>query len=168
MQTNARKKFLIKEAQKAAIRAAVQHNQYKSAKTGPDPDFHHQWRKELEEIGEGFMSAAEYPLASYLKDVEKLAKSLQEKQPKINISHAQKSLGLYLKYLWCLEGTAVPPACPLDRAVLEAGEIEGVKWTALTSMDQFTQVLRQLQDFSKNLAEWELGLFNQIQSGQNR
>ena len=168
MQKNARKRFLIKEAQKAAIRAAVQHNRYKPATTGPDPDFHHQWRMELEEIGEGFLSASEYPLASYLKDVEKLAKSLQEKQPGINISHAQKSLGLYLKYLWCLEGTVVPPACPLDRAVLEAGKIDGVNWTALVSMDQFTQVLRQLQDFSKNLAEWELGLFNKIQSRQNQ
>lgn len=34
------------------------------------------------------------------------------------IAQAQKSLSVYLKHMWCLGKTQIPPVCPIDRTVL--------------------------------------------------
>jgi hypothetical protein len=168
MQNSEQRNFLLKEARKASIRAAVQHNRYKSEQTGIDKEFHNQWREELQKTGEAFEVATCYPLESYLEDVVRLATKLQVKNPGINISHAQKSLGLYLKYLWCVGGVKEPPACPIDRAVLEAARIEVLNWTEITSLDVLRKVLSNLEDYLTNLqisgglAQWELRTFNSL------
>ena len=36
----------------------------------------------------------------------------------IRIAQCQKSLSLYLKYLWCYGLIETPPVCPIDRVIL--------------------------------------------------
>lgn len=39
--------------------------------------------------------------------------------PGFRVSHAQKSLSVYLKHLWCIGFIVEPPSCPVDRIILE-------------------------------------------------
>jgi hypothetical protein len=82
------------------------------------------------------------------------------------IAHAQKSLALYLKHLWCRGDLAMPPACPVDRLMLTHAKAPyGLRtWTTTNDVVRYRQQLECLRTAAngKELAVWELVEFNRI------
>lgn len=79
------------------------------------------------------------------------------------ISHAQKSLSVYLKYLWCTDAIVEPPTCPIDAIVLRKASINNVTWTTMNHINELIEVTNQVKELansqSKTLAKWELLVF---------
>lgn len=93
----------------------------------------------------------------------------------IKLAHAQKSLSLFLKYLWCLSLRHTPVACPIDRKILsiakeqENDSVRKIKvrnWTELDldNKDQYLYILEALERWSgtESIAEKELVAWNSI------
>jgi hypothetical protein len=89
--------------------------------------------------------------------------------PGFRIAHAQKSLSVMLKHLWCNDEMEEPPCCPVDRLILVIAGAKGTaaKWTDLDTLDAYHQKLGRLLAASLSfsiqpisLAQWELLLFN--------
>ena len=82
------------------------------------------------------------------------------------IAHAQKSLALYLKHLWCRGDLAMPPACPVDRLMLTHAKAPyGLRtWTSTNDVARYRLQLECLRTAAngKALAVWELVEFNRI------
>ena len=76
------------------------------------------------------------------------------------ISHAQKSLSVYLKHLWCMGIIAMPPECPVDRVVLRKAGATG-SWTRVGTLDEHRSMIAALEQCAgdASLAEWELLVF---------
>lgn len=83
------------------------------------------------------------------------------------ISHAQKSLAVFLKHLWCIHRDTVPPPpqCPVDRMILaEAMAPLALRsWTKVDSIDhhrrQIACLRKQSEAAGVPLAHWELKHF---------
>jgi hypothetical protein len=89
--------------------------------------------------------------------------------PGFRIAHAQKSLSVMLKHLWCNDGMEEPPCCPVDRRILMIAGAKGTtaKWTDLDNLDSYHEKLERLHTASLrfpiqpiSLAQWELLTFN--------
>lgn len=80
----------------------------------------------------------------------------------LRIGTAQKLLNLFLKYLWCLGVIKMPPHCPFDGVVINALELDDVKWTKLDDITEYNELVKHARAVAKDkpLAEWELELFN--------
>ncbi|WP_138485388.1 hypothetical protein [Dyadobacter bucti] len=83
------------------------------------------------------------------------------------ISHAQKSLSVYLKHLWCMRLSLVPPRCPVDRQILKvAGAPQNmIPWTEVDDIKIYRghcNLLAQKANVEKfeNVACWELVKFS--------
>ncbi len=69
------------------------------------------------------------------------------------LAHAQISLSVYLKHMWCMNKFATPPVCPISKKIL------GRDCEYVHTIDQYD---RDLEDVKKKrsseegLAEWEL------------
>jgi hypothetical protein len=61
------------------------------------------------------------------------------------VAHAQKSLSLVLKHLWChqkLPQGTEPPGCPIDRIILDrAKRGHGITWTTISTMEGYRSAL---------------------------
>jgi len=85
------------------------------------------------------------------------------------LSHAQKSLSVYCKHLWCMCKMGEPATCPVDRGILRAvyPRQDVPLWTEVDKIDTHKEQLRRLQDGAdakgQSLAVWELLTF---QAGQ--
>jgi len=85
---------------------------------------------------------------------------------RFRIGIAQKSLNLYLKYLWCLDKIPMPPHCPFDFRIiaklpLTDHQKKDLQWTELDSLDDYQALVDAGLEKIKNtryasLAEWEL------------
>ena len=100
----------------------------------------------------------------------------------IRVAQCQKSLSVYLKWLWCLgELEFEPPVCPIDRYVLaECRRLTGSKdekrlidsvnanggWGALNDFEVYEQLIKVVinvaSDKGKTVAAWELETFNNL------
>ena len=103
----------------------------------------------------------------------------------IRIAQCQKSLSVYLKWLWCLGILKhEPPVCPIDRNVLSScykklDRKNGQKyrkliidtnkaggWGQINDMNEYKKLVKVTQILSEREgmtpAEWELGLFNDV------
>lgn len=127
-----------------------------------------QWRDELVRLAEAY--GRPHPLGRFLEDVESLRASMNAAFPHkvfrqgFRVSHAQKSLAIYLKHLWCLGRVPAPPACPIDRAVLRLVAPDAIPpWTKVDSMDDHARMLEWAatvaQGAGMGLAEWEVVAF---------
>jgi len=69
---------------------------------------------------------------------------------------SQKALNLYLKFLWRLGKSGVPPHCPVDGNVLEAAGIIG-SWTKSDSEKEYFGWINDIRKKTArlSLAEWE-------------
>ena len=82
--------------------------------------------------------------------------------PGFRISHAQKSLSLFLKHYWCHNHIDEPPACPVDRMMLTEAKAPYSKrtWTSVNTMDGYREQLGYLEkagnDDGETVAVWEL------------
>lgn len=78
------------------------------------------------------------------------------------ISHAQKSIAVALKHLWCLDQAATPPQCPVDSIVLRAAGLHypHTRWAYVNSIAEhriLVSHLRQAADLrGLEVAVWEL------------
>jgi hypothetical protein len=82
--------------------------------------------------------------------------------PGFRVSHAQKSISVMLKHLWCLGFIPEPPQCPVDRIILTFANAPYAirKWGCVNTLDEHQKRIRHLKSCSKpcalSLAEWEL------------
>ena len=78
------------------------------------------------------------------------------------VSHAQKSLSVYLKHLWCLGQVGRPPCCPVDRLILSAAgaPLNDRTWTTVDTTQDYRRQLGYLQAAADRsgdpVAVWEL------------
>lgn len=84
------------------------------------------------------------------------------------IAHAQKSLSLVLKHMWC-HGflTSPPPVCVIDSIILRAAAVRGaathrVPWTRVASLNAYREHLAICKCAAgrHQIAIWELFVFN--------
>lgn len=88
---------------------------------------------------------------------------------KFKLSHAQKSLSVYLKYLWCNDSESYyqPPASPVDSNVLcrLGWPICRERWTQMDEI-QYHNILVHLQEKAaqekRSIAEMELYWFDEM------
>lgn len=80
------------------------------------------------------------------------------------ISHAQKSLSVYLKHLWCMGMIATPPFCPIDRVILSRVNASDPRWCHVNTIDLYQMQVASIMN-GKNanhlydgdsIAVWEL------------
>jgi hypothetical protein len=80
------------------------------------------------------------------------------------LSHAQKSLSVVLKHLWCMGQIAEPPACPIDRIVLAKVAADPLpSWTKANSLGEHQMMFGLIQAAARgekqSVAQWELVTF---------
>lgn len=89
-------------------------------------------------------------------------------QPGFRIAHAQKSMSLVLKHLWCHGFVPQPPQCPVDRSVLRIARAPSAEWrwtdvNTLAEHDAKIVFLARATpthpEAPLDLAEWELAIF---------
>ncbi|MEI8063622.1 MAG: hypothetical protein WCH84_06125 [Verrucomicrobiota bacterium] len=171
-------RFLINQAIANSIIAAFQHAPIyvKGLKTD-DPkrdNLRKELTKRLRSLG------ANYAKGRVKKDhfqiiinlAEKLTEKFKQTQTlrddRFRIGIAQKSLNLYLKYLWCLGIIRQPPPhCPLDGIIISKldlirGEIGKYKWTKLDDIETYRTLINKCKckAGTTSIAEWELREWN--------
>lgn len=76
------------------------------------------------------------------------------------ISHAQKSLSVYLKHLWCMGEIEEPPLCPIDRIVLTKVGLNGhnAAWGYINTQELLNEKIETIRVMKGELsfAVWEL------------
>lgn len=84
---------------------------------------------------------------------------------RLRIGVAQKSLNLYLKYLWCAGRIPEPPHCPFDYRVIQLLRRPERKltWTTLDTPAQYRALVAAAKAVAgrESLAAWELREYNQ-------
>jgi hypothetical protein len=162
-----------------SIKAALQHNRLyvqglDSAKRQLIRNF---WGNQLSEISKRYV-ATHVSSAHHEECIIHLKNKMNEKfghyfesykdtygrdNPGFRISHSQKSLNLFLKYLWCLNYKVSPPQCPVDRRILLcAGEKpSSAGWVHVDDITSYRNHISILQKAagSSTLAEWEMQNF---------
>lgn len=179
----AKKRFLlrynptqsIRVALSKAINASVQRNRYLSPADKSDlkkiKEIRKEWETLLETIAITFKEKQNEE--SYGKTIELVRESVNLKSgdSKIKISHAQKSLAVFLKHLWCFDKDKLPTRyaseifpvhCPVDAVILRKIKWAGKPWTSIDSIDDHFQMITAIKNFIKNsdqnysLIEWEV------------
>lgn len=172
-------KRTLEKALSSAISAAVQHNSLykKEAKLKEKKSVHCKWMAFLKLKKKDYEN--EQPVEKYENDIQELKDLMNEDfsksflsephpkfktEPGFRISHAQKSLSVFLKHLWCMGEVATPPQCPVDARILAiAGKkYPDTKWGYINSIDEHREKISFLEaakEESQSLAEWELELF---------
>jgi hypothetical protein len=85
--------------------------------------------------------------------------------PRFRISHAQKSLSVFLKHLWCMDVIEAPPQCPVDSIVLERAGLRypETRWAYVNCIEEHRRKVACLVQCATargmGLAEWELRTF---------
>ena len=137
-------------------------------------EFKNYWRVQLVKIGVLFETERDEKY--YLSQVESLTGLMNSKfrdmlnpqrsnyEAGFRVAHAQKSISVYLKHLWCMGEIPAPPCCPIDRIIsLRANVKLEVSWTRMNSIDQVKRALDEFRQLAKNdrklLCDWELDLF---------
>jgi hypothetical protein len=87
--------------------------------------------------------------------------------PGFRISHAQKSLSVFLKHMWCMGKIATPPQCPIDRKILREVGLMGTvtPWTYVNKIEEHHHMIELLTERAgtDGLAGWELVTFSEVQ-----
>lgn len=146
------------------------------------------WKTELERIGEKYKKAQQ-DRYQFQNDVFELQDSINKSpysecffKNEIRVGQCQKSLSVFLKWMWCQHELAgIPPVCPIDRQVLSrcyrvmidtnTGSREeiidaGAAWSNLTDRGQYIRLV-DLTEKVANLeneprtAVWELFAFQE-------
>ena len=87
------------------------------------------------------------------------------------LAHAQKSLSVFLKHLWCMGKMGVPPFCPIDGIILNNVLKKKGAWTKLNDDDTYKQYIEYVDNAAKNsnisVAEWEYDNWNKVVEARN-
>jgi hypothetical protein len=172
----------LDRALSSGITASVQHNSLYRKNVAPElkEAVQCQWRAFLKGLVDRYkdrQSVDAYELdISDLKEVMNKEFSnvfysephpIYKTDPGFRISHAQKSISVFLKHLWCMDQIETPPQCPVDRIILEAAgkRYPETKWGYVNSIDEhqkkigFLNEAKERVDNNTTLAEWELKKF---------
>ena len=82
---------------------------------------------------------------------------------RFRIGTAQKTLNLFLKYLWCVKEIEMPPHCPIDAIIVkECPPVKNYKWTKSDSISEYKKVICAAKSVADGqpLAIWELKMYN--------
>lgn len=134
-----------------AIKAATRRNALYS-KDANRNDIIKIWKKKLISLGQKY--SKKIGLDEFLQDIIDLKlemnqnfpesfnnKSLRNYEKGFRISHAQKSVSVYLKYLWCKGLIPTPPACPIDRRILKRTQSPDVCWCYVNDINTYKKHL---------------------------
>ncbi|MBP3832650.1 MAG: hypothetical protein ILA03_01630 [Bacteroidaceae bacterium] len=177
-----------KAPEKLAIIAASQHGRLYSPNADPKKklEFRAFWENQLKELGKKYKDTPQTE-DQFIKDIEILKTSLNKNDYKdllknkyqdkgfdkgFRLGHAQKSLSIYLKHMWCRGELAnCPPVCPIDGVILKNLK-NNDSWTKVNGLDDkingnkkiytgYRNHLEMVKAAAKNegynsLAEWEL------------
>jgi hypothetical protein len=155
-------------ALRSAINAAVQHNPlYRSGSRRFDVRAF--WKAELERIAIRY--ADPQSKAEFAHDITELRRRMRRRfgsqflKSGFRVSHAQKSLSVFLKHCWCLGLIDMPPACPIDRRILRAVTPRPTPaWTTVDSVKEHRRMLNRVAAVARSegleIAEWELLTFD--------
>lgn len=170
----------------SAIGAAVQHNSLYRPGARPKDKMavRCEWRKYLQSLIELYNKDSYCTDQNYEHDIENLKSLMNEKfarifydenhpkfrtDPGFRVSHAQKSIAVFLKHSWCMGLVNTPPQCPVDRIILSASgkQYPDTKWGYVNTIEEHRikvgYLLEAVQrDNENSLAEWELKKFNPI------
>ena len=169
----------IEVALSNAVKAAVQHNilYTKNLAQSERKEIRSYWFESLKSIGlkfENQVTLAEYELIiSELKDKinQKFGMYFQSKSrhgSEFRISHAQKSISIYVKYLWCLDLIPEPKICPVDRVILTQTDAKSkdVAWGYVNDVSEhkrkFKYIIESAAAANLSIAKWELFLFSKF------
>ena len=152
----------------SAIKAAVQHNKFYIGEA-PRRDIRDFWKEQL--LERQGLYEQQRTVADYESDIVSLRAILNAQFPGLvgcRVSHAQKSIGVFLKHLWCMGEIPTPPLCPVDAIILRvAGAVyPETNWGYVDTLAEHqakVAVLVAAKDQAApnlSLAEWELGAFN--------
>lgn len=157
------------KAVEEAINAAIRRNKYIFDIIDPrlKADFKSLWGEILEEKAKALHSETDEQ--TYCKIIEQVKQTLNDNAApklKIKISHAQKSLSVYIKHLWCCESEASsgrpkikPVHCPVDRVVLDLIGWRGRPWTQVDSIKEHLEHIYAIREWvgaTTSLSEWEV------------
>ncbi len=162
-------------AARNSIKAALQRNAIYSKKATKNcrEKIRESWKKKLHKIGKEFYKK-EINIEEYESKVKNLKKemngdfgdllyneSIYDKG--FRISHSQKSISLYLKYLWCMGEVGKPSVCPVDRTILKKSKSKNITWCYVNSIEEHQEKFGQIEKNAKlegmSVAEWELKNF---------
>ncbi len=90
---------------------------------------------------------------------------------RFRIGPAQKSLNLFLKYLWCSGEIPMPPHCPFDAVVIaRLPSSMYVPWTRIDSIEAYVRLVAaaRVAAGDRSLADWELHLYQVAYAGASR
>ena len=148
------------------------------------------WKVQLEMIGEKYKKEKQ-DRCQFQEDVFDLQDAINSSEYKecfanneIRVGQCQKSLSVFLKWMWCQHELAdTPPVCPIDRQVLRkcygvlkrTGTITeqekkdcSVAWSNLTDRKQYVRLVKITEKVAKlegesKTAVWELFAFQEPQ-----
>lgn len=143
-------------------------------------DIRIKWEEELKKLVKKYKEKQQDE-STYKRDIQSLKEIMNRAFPpeqgrfnnqkdgydnEFRIAHAQKSLSICLKHLWCRGelGNNIPPLCPVDGVLLKSVH-NNDSWTKVNTMNQYEQHIalfkqKQAAQGYDNLSSWELITWN--------
>jgi|GEM_PF-4467881 hypothetical protein len=148
------------------INASIQHNHIYSNQNGKD-EFKECWKCWLIQLSERYNINA-YTEKKYCEEIENLKNHLNDFTSEghavvnINIGTSQKSISLWLKYLW-LSGdpNKKPFFPPIDSKVIRYAQLEIHPlpcWTRIGTIHEYLNIIHAMQEkdfIQPTLTDWE-------------
>lgn len=159
-------------ASRAAVNAASQRNLLYAKRGSSHAVVRGFWIGRLEQYGTKYAKGAS--ISTFEMDIQTLCKEMNDNfslqfhpgnehyERGFRVSHAQKSLSVYLKHLWCLDEIPTPPVCPVDSFILRKAGLRypQTRWAHVNLLEEYREQLAVLQERADeaglSLAEWEL------------
>lgn len=162
----------IKKASRKGIQATAQRSRLYSRNIDHSEIVDY-WSKRLAEISESYKTARSFD--EFLNDVLTLKDDMNARfpdgfvngvkgyAPEFRLAHAQKSLSVCLKHLWCMGVIPEPPMCPIDRGILLSVGINKC-WTKLNCKGEYLEwkgrIEKQAEKSHCTMPVWELTEWN--------
>lgn len=158
-----------------AINASVQRNRYLNQDDKDNykvkRDIREQWKGILKNIANFHCEVRNERV--YQGSIEMVKETVNLVSPKsqIKISHAQKSLAVYLKHLWCFDEDKIraqyfpqiyPVQCPVDAIILRKIKWKGQPWTTVDCIHTHWKMIDAVKKYIEesgqkySIHEWEL------------
>jgi len=170
--------FLKDELFSLTLMATVQRAHVYSAQCGEKQrkKFQARLRSELEKTSEAY--ADHVTEEAHIRSIVDLSNRLTSahanalNNKRFRIGTAQKTLNLYLKYLWCLGKIPPPPHCPFDFQIIKKlrHHYTGPSWTILDCEQDYRELVEaaKVEAGGSSLAVWELQTYNNFMDAYKR
>jgi len=136
----------IEIALTSGLKASTQHNDLYTPGIVRHP-IKEYWKDLLQNMGEKYRSIQSEEV--FFNDITLLKSQMNSQfnnsfnnaggryEQGFRVSHAQKSLSVYLKHLWCMGAIEQPPLCPIDRTILTSVNAPDTRWCHVNTMDNY-------------------------------